>query len=49
MEKRSIVCPCCNQKLIVFVEDGEILIEYENSLSDTEIDQVLKELKIEFG
>ncbi|ALS22300.1 hypothetical protein IJ22_19260 [Paenibacillus naphthalenovorans] len=48
---QKVICPCCNEVLIVSLNSNEVVLSNEkiSSTSNTEISNILEELNIEFG
>lgn len=48
--KQKIKCPCCNEFLLVSVNEDKIVLTCElETQSNVETSEVLKKLNIEFG
>lgn len=50
MKLNEIICPCCNEKLKVIIENDEIKINCDDlEVSEDKLNDVLNKLNIEFG
>lgn len=46
---KEIVCPCCNNKIKLLIQDGNVITVFFDAQNQEELNQLLYEKGIEFG